>query len=102
MSRSNRKSKQFRAMEASMPDYGQYAGIGAPSAVGGRLRVEVKPGREADFMVFLAAQGDAGSRRLRAKATEATWDRELRSWVRKRLARGIDVPDSIDHRWDAA
>jgi len=97
MTRSNRKPH----WAASVPDYGEHAGIGTPSAVDGRLVVKgVLPGREQDFMAFLSAQGDAVSRRLlsKTKASPAAWDRELRSWVRKRLARGIALPDSVDFR----
>ncbi|MCC6677426.1 MAG: hypothetical protein IT436_09800 [Phycisphaerales bacterium] len=104
MSRSNRKTAEQRAMEASQ-DYGEFAGVGSSHFVGGKLLVEgVKPGREAEFMAALATLNDAASRRLRAKVQEppAVWDRELRTWVRKRVMRGITVPDSIGWRWRAA
>lgn len=101
MSRGNRKSKQYHEWQAAIPDYGADAGIGSSGFPERKLMVwGVKPGQEAAFMAALMTMNDAASRRLRAKADApaSVWDRELRSWVRKRLARGIDVPDSI--RWE--
>jgi hypothetical protein len=100
VSRSNRRSRTARTW-AQANDYGAYAGMGSSHFTRGRLIVDgVRPGRDAEFMAALVGMDDAGSRRLRdkAQASPAEWNRELRTWVRKRMERGIDVPDSIAWR----
>lgn len=86
----------------SIDDYGPHAGDGTRFAHLPERRVEagIKRGREADFVAFLSAQTDEGTRRLVAEVGHRgfrtpEFTTALAEWVRERDAIGLAIPESV-------